>query len=71
MPVVSEQELPGDVKAVHFAETPIMSTYLLAFIVGEFDYVEVRRSASELRIGCRWVYLLQTERSGIFTAFRE
>ena len=27
-------------KTVRFAETPVMSTYLLAFIVGEFDYVE-------------------------------
>ena len=23
-----------------FAKTPIMSTYLIAFVVGEFDYVE-------------------------------
>lgn len=29
-------------KRVTFARTPIMSTYLLAFIVGEFDYVEQR-----------------------------
>ena len=27
-----------------FARTPIMSTYLLAFIVGEFDFVEERDS---------------------------
>ena len=30
----------GDLKRVTFARSPIMSTYLLAFIVGEFDYVE-------------------------------
>ena len=29
-------------KRVTFARTPIMSTYLLAFIVGEFDHVEQR-----------------------------
>lgn len=30
----------GELKRVTFAQSPIMSTYLLAFIVGEFDYVE-------------------------------
>ena len=29
-------------KTVRFAETPVMSTYLLAFVVGEFDFVETR-----------------------------
>ena len=32
--------MPGDMKKLTFARTPIMSSYLLAFIVGEFDYVE-------------------------------
>jgi len=38
--VVSSEEVAGDLKRVTFARTPIMSSYLLAFIVGEFDFVE-------------------------------
>ena len=33
-------EVEGDLKKVTFARTPVMSIYLLAFIVGEFDFVE-------------------------------
>src|ERR1700722_14113257 len=29
-------------REVRFATTPIMSTYLVAFIVGEYDYVETQ-----------------------------
>lgn len=38
--MVSEEELPGDMKRLTFARSPKMSPYLLAFVVGEFDYVE-------------------------------
>ncbi|CAG2165405.1 unnamed protein product, partial [Oppiella nova] len=40
--VVSEEVLEEDprVKRVKYSTTPLMSTYLLAFIVGEFDFVE-------------------------------
>ncbi len=27
-------------KTIHFAESPVMSTYLVAFVVGLFDYVQ-------------------------------
>jgi puromycin-sensitive aminopeptidase len=37
--VVKSEESDG-VKSVKFATTPIMSTYLLAFLVGEFEYIE-------------------------------
>ena len=36
---MKEEEL-GDVKIVRFNQTPIMSTYLLAFIVGKYDFIE-------------------------------
>jgi len=45
-PVISDELLKGDDKhrVVKFDRTPIMSTYLLAMIVGEYDYVEARDS---------------------------
>ncbi len=39
MPVVSETSTTES-KTIRFAETPIMSTYLVAFVVGEFEHVE-------------------------------
>ncbi|KAJ4959351.1 hypothetical protein NE237_026462 [Protea cynaroides] len=39
MPVIDEK-LNGHLKTVSFDETPIMSTYLVAFVVGSFDYIE-------------------------------
>ena len=42
MNVISDEPDANDSakKVVSFATSPVMSTYLLAFIVGEFDYVE-------------------------------
>lgn len=39
MPVV-EEKLDGHLKTVSFQESPIMSTYLVAVVIGLFDYVE-------------------------------
>ena len=45
-PVISDELLEGDDKhrVVKFDRTPVMSTYLLALIVGEYDYVEAADS---------------------------
>lgn len=40
MPVVSEDKLPDGRRRIRFAPSPIMSTYLLAFAVGEFDRID-------------------------------
>ena len=39
-PLVSETPMGPELKAVRFAETPVMSTYLLAFAVGDFTHIE-------------------------------
>lgn len=39
MPVV-EEKVSGNLKIVQYQESPIMSTYLVAVVVGLFDYVE-------------------------------
>lgn len=37
---VEEEKVTGNLKTVHYQESPIMSTYLVAIVVGLFDYVE-------------------------------
>jgi len=39
MPIIDEK-LNGNVKTVYFEESPLMSTYLVAVLIGLFDYVE-------------------------------
>lgn len=40
MPVAHEEAQAGNLKKVVFAKTPIMSTYLLAWACGDFEYIE-------------------------------
>ena len=42
MPVVSEEEVRSGTKEVKFEKTPMVSTYLLAFIVGDIEPIEQR-----------------------------
>ena len=39
MPIIAEK-IDGNLKTVSYQESPIMSTYLVAVVVGLFDYVE-------------------------------
>ncbi|XP_012260332.2 puromycin-sensitive aminopeptidase isoform X1 [Athalia rosae] len=43
MPVKSES-MEGEFRVLKFEKTPIMSTYLVAVVVGEYDYVEGKSS---------------------------
>ena len=48
-PVVEENSPAPGLRAVRFAETPIMSTYLLAFIVGDLVAIE-KEAANDTRV---------------------
>ena len=40
MPVTRESQTTNNKKRIEFAETPVMSTYLLAFIIGDLSWIE-------------------------------
>ncbi|XP_055385276.1 puromycin-sensitive aminopeptidase [Condylostylus longicornis] len=44
MPVKKEEALENGLRKVEFDRTPIMSTYLVAVVVGEYDFVEGKSS---------------------------
>lgn len=37
---VENEKLDGELKTVYFEESPLMSTYLVAVVVGLFDHIE-------------------------------
>lgn len=44
MDIISDTPSSPDLKTIKYATTPRMSTYLLAFIVGPFEYIEAYTS---------------------------
>ncbi|XP_058085543.1 aminopeptidase M1-like [Magnolia sinica] len=53
MPVIQEK-LDGQLKTVSFQESPIMSTYLVAVVVGLFDYIEdLTPKGTKVRVYCQ------------------
>lgn len=49
LPIKIEEHSAG-YKIVSFSPTPIMSTYLLAFIIGEFEYIEETSNNVKVRV---------------------
>jgi len=48
--VVSDEPGPGDKHTVHFATTPKMSSYLVAIVVGQFEYIEGSSDGIPIRV---------------------
>ncbi|KAF8393584.1 hypothetical protein HHK36_021828 [Tetracentron sinense] len=51
MPVIDEK-LNGHLKTIYFMESPVMSTYLVAIVVGSFDYIEATTDGIKVRVYC-------------------
>ena len=49
-PEIEIVQLPDNMKSVKFADTPIMSTYLLAFVVGDLTHIQ-KEAASGTLVG--------------------
>lgn len=51
---IEEEKVTGNLKTVHYQESPIMSTYLVAIVAGLFDYVEDHTSDGiPVRVFCQ------------------
>ncbi|OJJ62910.1 hypothetical protein ASPSYDRAFT_86560 [Aspergillus sydowii CBS 593.65] len=50
MDVASEEDIDGGKKIVKFNESPVMSTYLVAFIVGHLKYIETKDFRVPIRV---------------------
>ncbi|KAA8538770.1 hypothetical protein F0562_028335 [Nyssa sinensis] len=51
---IAEQKVEGKLKTVYYQESPIMSTYLVAVVIGLFDYVEDHTSDGiKVRVFCQ------------------
>ena len=49
-PIITSNPAGPGLKSVTFAETPVMSTYLLAFVIGDLTHIE-KEAASGTRVG--------------------
>ena len=63
---ISKEELPDNKVLINFAKTPKMSSYLLAFVVGNFSYIEAsyERHISKEPCRCRIYAFAGKEKEG-------
>ncbi|KAF9949308.1 hypothetical protein BGZ65_007423 [Modicella reniformis] len=57
MPIENITAVDPAIKTVYFQKTPVVSTYLIAFAVGDFEYIETTTTKLQKPITCR-VYTL-------------
>jgi len=56
---VADQTIAGPIKTVHYEKSPLMSTYLVAIVVGLFDYIEGVTSEGISSIWCQYFNILR------------
>ena len=49
-PIIDQAGLDAGYKSIMFARTPVMSTYLMAFVIGDLTYIE-QEAANNTRVG--------------------
>jgi puromycin-sensitive aminopeptidase len=59
MPVVKDT-VHGPLKTVYYEESPLMSTYLIAIVVGLFDYIESSTLEGERSVFMTTVCFIQS-----------
>ena len=67
MHCVEEKDYDENKKICKFAPTPVMSTYLLCFIVGEFDFVESIATETHNKIPIRVYTPIGKKEQGLFS----
>lgn len=50
MPIMSIKDSEHEKKYIHFFPTPLMSTYLVALILGNYDYISEMNGTTQIRI---------------------
>lgn len=60
------ENIQDNIKTIKFAETPIMSTYLLAFFVGESDYTEAFATIGNKQIPVKVFTPIGESEKGVF-----